>query len=445
MSQYIAVLRNNPNFARVWGAQVVSLLGDWFNTISLSVLVAEYSDGSGLAISLFLMSRFLPPLLFSPIAGVIVDRFDRKAILVYCNLLRTGVVLALLLATSPNMLWLIYVLTILQFTLSGLFEPGQSSITPSLVKRQDLVIANTLNSVTWSVMLALGAIIGGLVAAIFGTAVALVIDAATFALAAYLISTIQVGQPVIATKVEQQDTGSFWQGVGYLKRHPQTAATVLVKGATSLGNADTIMTVFATQVFIIGASGQISLGILYSAFGIGAVLGPIALNRVNDGSIYRMRQLILIGLCWAFFGWLLIGWAATLMVVALAMGIRAMGSSVNWTYSTVVIQQSVPDQYLGRVFSMDWGFFQLATVISTVVHGYAIDLLNNRSMPLPLLDLHSTTFEVSRSLIANMSVANNLSMLALTTAIVSMVPVLLWTLLLVQIRKRNSVVAVPAD
>jgi MFS family permease len=187
VSEYIRLLRNNPDYARLWLAQVVSLLGDWFNTIVMSALVSKYSGGSGLAVSAFLLARFIPPLVIGPFAGVLVDRFDRKRLLIFSDVSRALVVLLLLFATTPDTLWLIYVLTILQFALSSIFDPGRNAIMPSLLRQEDLVLANTLGSVTWSAMLAVGAIVGGVVAAIFGTSIALLIDATSFAISALLI------------------------------------------------------------------------------------------------------------------------------------------------------------------------------------------------------------------------------------------------------------------
>ncbi len=438
MRDYRRVIRTNKDFRFLWSAQVVSLLGDWFNTIALSVLVADYSGGSGLAISLFLLARFLPPLIFSPFAGVLVDRFDRQKILIWCNVLRTFVVLGFLLATTPDQLWLIYGLTLIQFSLSALFEPGQNAITPSLVPREDLVIANTLASVTWSVMLALGAIIGGVISAIFGITAALVIDALTFALAGFLISRIQVPENaprVELTEEDDNESGSFWDGIRFLRRNPATAAVLLVKGGGSIGNTDTLMTVFATQLFILGGSGQLSLGIMYSAFGLGAILGPLLLNLINDGSVKRMYNLIFVGFLFAAFSWTLIGGGTTLFIISLGLGIRAMGGSVNWTYSSVIIQKSVPDRYLGRVFSMDFAFFQFTTVISTILHGGIIDILNSEAR-LPLLDMHTAPTLIDHAaMISQPIIAHNLSMLSFATGIVTLLPVILWLFVLPRVQR----------
>mgnify|MGYP005846159517 CR=1 FL=1 len=379
-SAYFTVLGRNPDFARLWMAQVVSLLGDWFSTIVLSALVVRYSPGSeGLAVSGLLMARFIPPMLISPVAGALVDRFDRKRLLIWSNLLRVLIVLGFIATTdNPDLLWLIYVLSVLQFILSAAFEPGQSALIPNVVQPDDLVAANTLVSVTWSVMLALGAVVGGVVATLLGPNTALLIDAATFLVAAAFIASIRNYKGnAPSSGVEPTDT-SVREGLRFVRSRPDVGAVLLVKFGNSLGNVDTLMTIFATQVFVLGAGGQLSLGIMYSAFGVGAILGPLLLNRFNNGTVPVMRRLIGVGFLWAALGWVIMGGAGSLVVVCLALLMRAMGGSVNWTYSSIIIQKSVPDTHLGRVFSLDMALFYLATVASTLVHGSVIDLVGSQ-------------------------------------------------------------------
>jgi MFS family permease len=88
-----------------------------------------------------------------------------------------------------------------------------------------------------------------------------------------------------------------------------------------------------------------------------------------------MRRLVIIGFILATLGWLTLGNAWSLAVVCLALMLRAMGGSANWTYSTVMIQKQVPDLYRGRMFALDMAFFYLATVISTLLHGALVDAL----------------------------------------------------------------------
>jgi MFS family permease len=445
VKSYIRLLQNNPNFGKLWSAQVVSLLGDWFNTIVLSTRVVNYSDGSGLAISLFLMARFLPPLIVGPFAGVLVDRFDRKRILIYSNILRTGIVLLFLLTTTPNTLWLIYVLTSVQFTLSALFEPGQSAITPSLVSHNDLVLANTLASITWSVMLAVGAIIGGAVSAIFGESFALIFDALTFAVAAWIISRINVTTLEFQSDSSPQSNiqgGSFMDGLRFLNANRRIAAVLLVKGGGSLGNVDVLMTIYATQIFVLGKNGQLSLGIMYSAFGLGAILGPLILNRFHSGGTGQLRRLVIIGFIWAALGWLIIGLAGTLAIASLALLIRGMGGSANWTYSSVIIQKSVPDRFLGRVFSLDLAVFQLATVLSIFVHGTLIDFLTSRIEKAQLLNLHHIALGHELDMLLGFYITDKIALIAFGTAFVSLIPLVLWTFAVPRMERRELALAI---
>lgn len=422
MQKYVSFLRENPDFARIWMAQVVSLLGDWFNTITLVALVTAYSpEYTGLAVSGFLLARFIPPMLISPFAGVLVDRLDRKQLLIWSNWLRALVVGLLIFTTGgAQWLWAIYLLTMLQFILSSVFEPAQSAALPNLVRGSDLIKANTLVNITWSAMLAFGAVIGGVVGSLLGSNVALVVDALTFVVAGLLILPIprEKFKDVIA-EVKVQDgiaDTSFGEGVRFLRRNREIVGTLLIKFGTSLGNVDTLMAIFATQIFILGEGGQVSLGIMYSAFGIGAVLGPLILNRWNDGSIFKMRRLVILGFLGATLGWIVLGSAWSLVAVCLALVLRAMGGSVNWTYSTVMIQKQVPDLYRGRMFSMDMAFFYAATVISTLLHGSLVDALGKE---------HIRT-------------------IAFGTMLLSLVPLALWAWFTRRVERHDQPVAVVA-
>lgn len=416
MRNYVQLLREYPDYARLWLASVISFLGDWFDTIALSTLVVSYSgENKGLAVSALLMARFIPPLLISPFAGVLIDRFNRKRLLIWSNVLRAGIVLLLLLGTrGAEWMWLIYVLVVAQSSLSAVFAPGESAIIPSLVRSDDLVRANTLGSVTWSVMLAVGAAAGGFVSSIMGTNFALTFDAVTFLAAAWLISRIKSYryEPAVTHAHEARHDTSLREGLRFLRRNRGVAATLLIKFGGSLGNVDTLMTIFATQLFILGSNGQLSLGIMYSAFGIGAVLGPVVLNRFNDGTVRSMRRLVTVGFIWMVFGWLIMGSAESLVVLCIALALRAMGGSANWTYSSVMIQKLVPNAYLGRVFSMDMALYYLATVGSTVIHGSLVDALGS----------------------------DNLRLIAFGTMAASVVPLALWVLLTRRMERQTEAI-----
>ncbi len=152
----IELLRNNRNFRQLWLGQVVSQMGDWFDTIALYTIILNLT-GSGRDIGLLLVARFVPSFIFGPLSGVVADRFNRRTIMIVSDLLRALVVLGFLFVRRADQLWIIYVLTVAQLALSTFFEPAKTAAIPSIVSDRELVSANAIASVTWSVMLTLGA------------------------------------------------------------------------------------------------------------------------------------------------------------------------------------------------------------------------------------------------------------------------------------------------
>jgi MFS family permease len=378
MKVYYELLRRNPQYARLWAAQAISLLGDWFSTIVLATLVSDYSHGSGLAISLLLLCRFLPPVIVGPLAGVLVDRFDRKRLLILSDVARVVVVLGFLLADSPDHLWLIYLFSIIQFSISAVFEPGRAAFTPSIVPGEHLVQANMLGSVTWSVMSAVGGVLGGAVAGLFGTSAALVFDSATFAVSALLISqiTLRAVEPTGRHGRAVQPRADFVSGLRYVRQRPEISTTLMVKAGSVLGSMDTLMIIYATSIFVVGDKGAGSLGLFWGAYGLGAVLGPLLFERFSDGAISTLRCLITYAFLFGTAGWVIFGAAPTLGIAALGLMVRAMGGTY-WTYSSVILQRLVDDDYLGRVFSLDLMCFQLSLVVSIIVTGVVLNLIGS--------------------------------------------------------------------
>lgn len=379
MQVYLNLLRHNRNYARLWGASAVSLLGDWFNTIVLLALVAQVTEGSGLAVSGFLLARAVPPVIVSPIAGVLADRFNRKHLMIVADLLRASVVLSFLLVIhNPERLWLVYCLTVAQFSLTALFDPARAAIVPNLIPQKQLVQATTLDSITWSFMLAAGGIIGGAVAALIGITGALLIDAGTFIVSALLVSSIRLetqNTDRVQHKKAPSQTHMLVDGLRYAIQHPAQTVNILVKAGGHIGSTEAISTIFATQLFVMGEGGATSLGILCGASGLGAIMGPLLLNRFNDNRVKTMQRLITLGFVSIVLGWLLMGSAANLWLVAAALCLRAMGASANWTYSSVIIQKTIPDAYLGRMFALDMIAYQLMATLSTALTGVLIDLV----------------------------------------------------------------------
>ncbi len=373
MQRYLTLLRTRPQFRYLWVASVISFAGDWFNTIASVILVNRYLD-STTAVGLLFVARAIPPFLLGPVAGVVADRFNRKNILIITDILRFFTVLSFLFVNSAENAWMIYALTIVQFSISAFFEPARAAILPSLIEGNDeLLSANTLSSITWSAMLALGAALGGIVAGVFGVGTAIVIDACTFLISALFIWRIQVDAQPARTIDDNSGWRDMVEGFQYVRVHRRTALTATVKALTQIGSPDIMIAVYASQVFVYGKDGALTLGILYTAAGLGAILGPIIANIFSDDSIRMLQYGIGVGFVLVAAGWLLFGWAPILPIAVVAMLIRHMGGSINWTYSNVVLQVRVPDRFLGRVFALDFALFTLAMAVSVWLSGIVLD------------------------------------------------------------------------
>ncbi|HSB62035.1 MAG TPA: MFS transporter [Vicinamibacteria bacterium] len=375
----LRLLRVNRSYRLLWMAQAVSLCGDWFTLIALAVLVSGGSGGSGLAVGGLALAQLLPMVVVGPWSGVLADRFDRRRLLVASDLARSALVLLLIPAAASGRLSWIYALAFLHFTVSTVFEPTRSALVPRLVETRELVTATTVATVTWSVMAAAGGVVGGTVLSLAGVAGAFVLDALTFLGSAALIAAIPAAaaaaRPAGADQVEE---GRFRDGLAYVARHRATGAALLVKGINGVAVAEVFLVIYATRRFPLGEGGAQSVGLLWACFGLGAILGPVLLNAANDGSVRRMRRLIVAGSAFLSGSLFALAAAPSLAVAGLAIVLRGMGGAANWTYSTIILQKSVPDRFLGRLFALDLANAFLLAIVFSLLWGAMMDRVGLR-------------------------------------------------------------------
>src|ERR1041385_4871907 len=226
---YLELLRSNRGFRFLWFGQVVSQMGDWFDTIAVYTIALTLT-GSTRSVALIMVARFLPSVIMGPLSGVVADRFSRRAIMIASDIVRAIVVLGFLFVRQPDQMWLVYLLTVLQLAFSTFFEPAKTAVIPSIVSDRELVSANAIASVTWSVMLTLGAAIGGFVAGLFGTNVAFVLDSLTFVASAILIGTVHFPhrpkrEKSKLTLGKALGITEMIEGVRYVNHHPRVLAS----------------------------------------------------------------------------------------------------------------------------------------------------------------------------------------------------------------------------
>lgn len=366
-------MRQNPNFRWLWGGQVVSLLGDWFNLIASAILIAELT-GSGLALGILFTIRMLAPFAVAPLAGICADRYNRKHLLIITDLVRAVVVLGFLFVQDANDIWLLYTLTVILFGVSGFFSPARSAILPDITSPQELGTANTLGAATWSVMLAVGAAIGGLTTGLFGSQTAFVIDGFTFAISGVLLLKIRLPRTSAAT------SGTPGRAkltvLRYMFQHPDILFIALHKAAISLlmsSGVQIILVEIAKNYFVIGVGGALSLGAMYCMNGIGSGIGPIFARRWTGDRDKPLRISISWGYMIASIG---IAITATLFnfgVVLLGGLVRSIGGGIAWVFSTQLLLQRAPNEIRGRIFGTEFALFTLMGGASSLITGALLD------------------------------------------------------------------------
>src|ERR1700686_5382958 len=193
-ASYSRLLRGNQNFRRLWSAQVVSEIGDWFYTLAIYNLLLQLT-GRASSVALALVLQVLPQTFIGPAAGVINDRVRRKRVMITAYLVRMVNVFAMLLVRSRSTVWLVYPLLLLETLMAAFFEPARTAVIPNITAREDVLVANTLSSATWSVNLLIGASVGGVVAALFGRDAVFVLNALSFLVSAILIREMSFAEP----------------------------------------------------------------------------------------------------------------------------------------------------------------------------------------------------------------------------------------------------------
>ncbi len=374
---YAALFRGNPRYRQFWLAGVISQMGNWFNYIAIFVLLTKLT-GSGMAVSWFLIAKFIPTTVLGPAAGVIADRLPRKAIMVASDLSRAAIVLGFLFIRRPDQVWMVYLLALLQESVWTFYDPARRASVPNICRPDELILANVLSGATWSVMLAIGAALGGFVTYLFGWQTAILLDAATFLISAWILLKIDLPHTVRPKKKAtwQEYTGlrDVVDGFCYLLANREVAMLFLVKSGWALsGGILVLLTVFGEQVFATTGQAGGRSGILYSFRGIGAAIGPIIAWHILGQSRDAMYKGIAFSFFISSFAYLLFAWAPTLVWALPFVLLGHMGGSIQWVFSTTMLQQQVPDQYRGRVFAAEMALLTLVLSLSTYFTGLGLE------------------------------------------------------------------------
>ena len=379
---YIGLLRSNKAYRRLFTANEISYIGDWFSMIALFLLAGEASDNSPLAIAGVLATRSFTFAPLEPLTGMLADRYPRKWLMVIGNVWSFAVlVLALYLGLLDSLLS-VYLLGMAMVVGRAISSNAESAYVPNICTRDELLSANALSSGGWSAAMGIGAGIGGLTISKYGIETALWIDSLTFLIAILLILTLPHGGPKRSGR-DSEDPSSMldeiWSGWKYILSKPPIRRVVLAKAMWASGGG--------AQVFLLILIGNeagfgdvaAGIGILYMARGFGSGFGPIISRRLmaNERLIPYLLGGVLI-VSGAFY--MAVAASDWTMVILAYVFISHAASGVNWVLSTTMLQKRSEDEWLGRVFGTDSLGITMTMGLSTVAAGLILenDLLTLR-------------------------------------------------------------------
>jgi MFS family permease len=385
LASYGRLLRSNRNFRRLWLAQIVSEIGDWFYTLSIYALLLQLT-GHASSVALALILQVLPQTFVGPTAGVVNDRLRRKHVMIAADVVRFGVVLAMLLVRSRSMVWLVYPLLLAETVMAAFFEPARSAVIPNIAAKGEVLIANTLSSATWSVNLLIGASVGGLVAAFFGRDAVFILNALSFAASAILISGMRFAEPhaEAAAPLRPRDLVDYspvLEGIRYVRNQRTLLPTVFAKaGELMIGPSWVIFTVMGAHEFAVHWRGvdaargsMLGMSILLGGRGLGALVGPLVVARWAGRSDRRLQLGIFFGYLTIAVGYGMLGSSRTVWMAAACAMLAHMGGSTVWVFSTTLLQLHTDDRFRGRVFSADLGFSMLTIAAGAFLCGRLLD------------------------------------------------------------------------
>ncbi len=350
----ITVLRRR-NYGLLWVAQLISMIGDWAIFAALPFYVYDLT-GSVTATGVMFMIQVVPPLVFGSFAGVFVDRWDRRWTMIGSSLFRGAVLVILLGVRSADMIWLVYLAGFLESTASQFFGPANNALLPTLVEEDQLITANSLDSLGENGARLIGPALGGVLLASIGLQGVILFDIGSYLLAAILIYFIRV--PVEGAAEAPADDSSasnalseFWSefasGLKLVARKPALSRIFLVLGVAALG--DSILTVLLVPFFqdVVGV-GSTEFGIVLTARGLAGILGGIAVGAI--GSKFKPEHLISFGLIGtgaalvALVFWPVFTISLLIMILISVPLMAWLISSQTW------MQAHAPGEYRGRVF-----------------------------------------------------------------------------------------------
>ena len=376
MAGFLELLRGNRNYRYTWTGQVVSEIGDHFNNIAVFSL-ALANTRSGLVVSGVMLARAIPAVLAGPIAGVLLDRLNRKHVMIASDVTRAVLALGFILTIHRHDTWMLYLFSALLMFASPFFTSGRTSILPTITSREELHTANSLTQTTQWTTLTVGTMVAGLSAASLGYQWAFVLNSLSFFGSAACIwqlrgaGSFRAKREALTEEQVVRPWHEYKEGLRYMRSSPLILGIALigVGWATGGGAAQILFTLFGEQVFNRGPAG---IGIVWSAAGVGLLVGGGFAHTIGRQISFRNYKRAVV-ICYVIHGGAYVlfsqmsSFAAALFFIALSRAGVAVSSVLN----TSQLLRRVPDEFRGRVFSTAESLTWSTMMVSMTAAGIA--------------------------------------------------------------------------
>jgi len=370
------LLLRNRNYRYSWSGQLVSEVGDHFNNIAVFSLALAHTK-SGLVVSGIMLSRALPAVLAGPLAGILLDRLDRRRVMIASDLVRAVVAAGFILAVSYPEPWLLYVLSGLLMFASPFFTSGRSAILPSIASKEELHTANSLTQTTGWTTLTIGTFLGGASVTQFGYEWAFAINTASFLISAaciYRLRPPKEGFRAPAKALTETEVVRPWheyvEGLRYMRATPLVLGIALVNvgWASGGGAAQILFSLFGELVFNRGPSG---IGIIWGFAGIGLLIGGLIGNKLGPRLSFNAYKRT-ISIAYVIHGgaYVLFSQAPTFHQALFFITLSRVAMAVSSVLNMSQLLRRVPNEFRGRVFatmeSMLWSTMMLSMMAAGI-------------------------------------------------------------------------------
>ncbi|MEV0801905.1 MFS transporter [Kribbella sp. NPDC050281] len=387
MKDLWGVLARQRDYRLMLGAGLISLTGDWLLRTGLAFQVYVLT-GSTLASGGLLLASFVPPVLLGSLAGVFVDRWDRRTTMIVTNILNAVVLLPLLAVRDESAIWIVYCVVLAQSCLQQFFTPAEQSLVPALVESEQLVTANALNSQIRDIARLVGAALGGVLAAVGGLSLLAIADAATFLVAVALVAGIRHRA---ARHQEEQSAEQAAEGAIKRLKAEWTEGLRLCVGSagmrllfgfcivTSVGEG-VMSTLFAPFVSAeLGGDGK-AYGLIVSSQAIGGIVGGLVAASIGS----RLPAATMLGVGSLLFGLVDLTLfcyplvSDSLIPAFVCMIVVGVPGAFTIAGLMTVLQRLTEDRIRGRVFgaiAAAEGVAVLAGIVTAGVLGDAVGII----------------------------------------------------------------------